>query len=66
MHPAVLDELEPGAFHNFEKSANNRVGADHGRLKARLRTVQGLKFDRNASEIASGHPLIQNLRRGHY
>jgi transposase, IS6 family len=65
-YPALLDELLPGAFHNFEKYANNRVEADHGRLKARLRPMRGLKVDRNAAVIAAGHAFIQNLRRGHY
>ena len=31
----VIDELLPGAFHNMEQYANNRIEADHGRLKAR-------------------------------
>ena len=66
VYPAVLDELVPGAFHDVEKYANNRVEADHGRLKARLRPMRGLKVDRNASVIVTGHALIQNLRRGHY
>ena len=65
-YPAVLDELLPGAFHNVEKYANNRIEADHGRLKARLRPMRGLKTDRNASVIVIGHAFIQNLRRGHY
>ena len=33
---AVIDELIPAAFHNVEQYANNRIEADHGRLKARL------------------------------
>jgi transposase, IS6 family len=65
-YPAVLDELLPGAFHNLEKYANNLVEADHGRLKARLRPMRGLKTDRNASVMVIGHAFIQNLRRGHY
>src|ERR1700738_276307 len=64
--PPVLDELLPGAFHNMEKYANNRVEADHGRLKARLRPMRGLKVVGNAAVIAIGHAFIQNLRRGHY
>ena len=36
VYPAVLDELLPGAFHNVEKYANNRLEADRGRLNARL------------------------------
>ncbi len=47
----VIDELLPGAFHNTEQYANNRIEADHGRLKARLRPMRGLKRDRTASAI---------------
>jgi transposase, IS6 family len=65
-YPAVLDQLLPGAFHNMEKYANNWVEADHGRLKARLRPMRGLKTDHNARVIVIGHAFIQNLRRGHY
>jgi transposase-like protein len=46
--------------------ANNRVEADHGRLKARLRPMRGLKRLRTASVIAAGHAFLQNLRRGRY
>jgi transposase-like protein len=42
------------------------VEADHGRLKARLRPMRGLKRDRSASVVIRGHAFIQNLRRGHY
>jgi IS6 family transposase len=60
-------ELEiPDAFHNTEQYANNRVECDHGRLKARLRPMRGLKYDRTASVIIRGHAFIQNIRRGHY
>ena len=40
-YPAVLDELVPTAWHRIEQYANNRVEADHGRLKARLRPIVG-------------------------
>ena len=40
--------------------------ADHGRLKARLRPMRGLKRDRTASTVIKGHAFIQNVRRGHY
>ena len=40
---AVVDELIPAAFHNTEQYANNRIEADHGRLKARLRPMRGLR-----------------------
>jgi transposase-like protein len=36
--PIVLDELLPAAWHRTDQYANNRVEADHGRLKARLRS----------------------------
>ncbi len=62
----VVEELMPGAFHNMEQYANNRIEADHGRLKARLRPMRGLKTDRTASVIIRGHALMQNVRRGHY
>jgi IS6 family transposase len=63
---AVVEELMPGAFHNTEQYANNRIEADHGRLKARLRPMRGLKRARTARVIARGHAFMQNLRRGHY
>jgi transposase, IS6 family len=65
-YPIVLDELLPTPWHRTERYANNRVEADHGRLKSRLRPMRGLKQDRNAGVVISGHAFIQNLRRGHY
>ena len=61
----VIDELLPSAFHNTEYT-NNRIENDHGRLKARLRPMRGLKRDRTASTIIRGHALMQNIRRRHY
>jgi transposase-like protein len=43
-----------------------RIETDHGRLKARLRPMRGLKRDRTASVVIAGHAFMQNLRRGHY
>ena len=63
---AAVDELIPGAFHNSERYANNRIEADHGRLKARLRPMRGLKRDHSARVIMRGHAFMQNIRRGHY
>jgi transposase-like protein len=63
---AAIDELMPGSFHNTAQYANNRIECDHGRLKARLRPMRGLKRDSSARVIVRGHALIQNLRRGHY
>ena len=63
--PAVLEELLPPAWHRTDRYANNRAECDHGRLKARLRPMRGLKQDRSARVIIAGHALVQNLRRGH-
>jgi IS6 family transposase len=62
----AIEGLIPAAFHNTERYANNRVECDHGRLKARLRPMRGLKRDQSARVIIRGHALMQNLRRGHY
>jgi IS6 family transposase len=32
---AVIQDLIPATLHNTERYANNRIEADHGRLKAR-------------------------------
>jgi transposase-like protein len=56
----------PAAWHRTEQYANNRIEADHGRLKSRLRPMRGLKRDRNAGIVVAGHAFVQNLRRGHY
>jgi IS6 family transposase len=63
---AVVDELMPAAFHDTSQYANNRIETDHGRLKARLRPMRGLKRDQTARVIMRGHALMQNIRRGHY
>jgi len=58
--------LVPAALHVTEQYANNTVEADHGRLKARLRPMRGLKRFRSTAIIAAGHAFVQNLRRGYY
>ncbi len=45
-YPRVLDELVPSALHTVEQYAKNPIEADHGRLKARLRPMRGLKRHR--------------------
>jgi transposase, IS6 family len=62
----VIEELIPAALHNTGQYQNNPVESDHGRLKARLRPMRGLKTDRTASVVIRGHAFVQNLRRGHY
>src|SRR3954447_7667968 len=66
VYPRVLDELVPAARHVSDQYENNRVEADHGRLKARLRPMRGLKRMSSARTISTGHAFVQNLRRGHY
>jgi transposase-like protein len=60
----VLDDLLEATWHRTERYANNRVEADHGRLKARLGPMRGLKQE--LSTVIAGHAFVQNLRRGHY
>ena len=62
----TIVELLPATLHDTTQYANNRVGADHGRLKARLRPMRGLKRDRTASVVIAAHAFMKNLRRGHY
>ena len=62
----VVDDLLPEVLHDTTQFANNRIECDHGRLKARLRPMRGLRTDRTASTVIRGHAFIQNLRRGHY
>ena len=62
----VVDDLLAEVLHDTSQYANNRIECDHGRLKARLRPMRGLRTDRTASTVIRGHAFIQNLRRGHY
>ncbi|MEN3308150.1 MAG: hypothetical protein V7603_4352 [Micromonosporaceae bacterium] len=64
--PSVLAELIASAWRHVERYANNRIEADHGQLKRRLRPMRGRQTDRNAQTVIAGHAVVQNLRRGHY
>ena len=66
VYPTVMEELLPAAWHRTDRYANNRVEADRGRLKARLRPMRGLKQDRSARVVIAGQAFIQNVRRGRY
>ncbi len=61
----MIDDLVPAAVHVTAQYANNRVEADHGRLRVRLRAMRGLRRVTSAARIAAGHAFVQNLRRGH-
>ncbi len=58
-YPRILDELIPTALHDTQQYANNRVEADHGRLKARLRPMRGLKTFRSARTLP---PVMRSCR----
>jgi transposase, IS6 family len=62
----VVEELAPAARHGNEQYANNRIEADHGRLKARLRPMRGIKTINSLRTIAAGHAFTQNMRRDFY
>jgi hypothetical protein len=58
--------MAPAAWHRTERYANNRLEADHGQLKRRLRPMRGLKTDLGARVVVAGHAFVRNIRRGHY
>ena len=62
----VVDDLLPEVLHDTTQYANNRIECDHGRLKARLRPMRGLRTDRTATVVIRGHAFVQNVRCGHY
>lgn len=66
VYPRVVEDIVPAARHVTERYANNTIEADHGRLKARLRPMRGLKRARSLQTVAAGHAFVQNIRRGHY
>jgi len=66
IYPSVLDELVPSAWHHVERYVNNPIEADHSRLEHRLRAMRGLRTDRSAQVVVTGHAFVQNIRRGHY
>jgi transposase, IS6 family len=66
VYPRVLEELVPASRHHVERWANNRIKADHSRLKHWLRPMRGLRTGRTAAVIIAGLAFLQNLRRGHY
>ena len=57
----VLDDLLEATWHRTERYANNRVEADHGRLKAWLRPMRGLKQDHSARVIIAGHAFVRTF-----
>ncbi len=54
----VIEEVVPVAWHHVERYVNNPIECDHGRLKARLRPMRGLKRPRCARVIVAGHAFV--------
>jgi transposase, IS6 family len=50
--------MVPSVLHIVGQDANNPVEADHGRLKAWLRPMRGLKRHRSARTLAAGHASV--------
>jgi IS6 family transposase len=63
VYPRILDEVLPAAFHDTEVYANNPFETDHGRLKARLRPMRGLKRDHTTRVIVAGHAFPEPPQR---
>jgi transposase, IS6 family len=70
----AIEELMPGAFHNTEQYANNRIEADHGRLQvttaadARAQTRPDRQRDHSRARSDAEHPtraLRTRSRRPH-
>ena len=66
VYPKLVDELFPTAWHHSEQYGNNRIEADNGQLKWRLRPMRHLRNDHIATVIIAGHAFVQNVRRWHY
>ena len=52
VYPRIVEDMLPDARHSTVKYPNNRVEADHGRLKARLGPMRGRKKDRSLRVVA--------------
>jgi IS6 family transposase len=61
VYPRMLDELVPAARHVSEQYVNNAIEADHGRLKAWLRLMRGLKRVASA-RITADLPVHDRVR----
>ena len=58
----VIADPLPGALHNTDQHANNRI--ESATVEARLRPMRGPKTDCTVRVLVSGHALILNPRRG--
>jgi DDE domain len=53
--PLLVDAALLCTLHNTDRYANSRIEADHGRLKARLQPMRGLKCGHTAGVFMHGH-----------
>jgi transposase-like protein len=58
-YPRTAEELMPAACHIVKQYATNPIESDHGRLKARLRPMRGLKRLCSIRVISAGHAFVQ-------
>ncbi len=58
VYPRVIEDLVPPTWHHVERHANNPIEADHSQLKHRLRPMRGLRSDRSAETIMTGHAFM--------
>jgi transposase-like protein len=61
VYPGVLEDLLPATWHRTDQYVNNRIEWDHGRLKARLRPMRGLKQERSARSSSPGMPSCRTF-----
>ena len=72
-YPRIVEDMLPGARHVTVKYVNNRVEADHGRLKARLGPMRGnareeegpIAADRRGRARVHPEPAPRTLRTSH-
>ncbi|EEP72280.1 hypothetical protein MCAG_02607 [Micromonospora sp. ATCC 39149] len=55
----MTEDLLPSARHHIERHADNTIEADHSQLEHRLRPIHGLRTDRTAQTIVTGHAFVQ-------
>lgn len=59
---SVIADFLPHAEHCTDQHANNRIECDHGRLKARLRPMRGMKRDQRARSTTTQQHLPTQRR----
>ena len=65
IYPGVVDELLADTWHIPIGMPQPHRGR-HGRFKARLRAMRGLKQEHSLWILVVAHALVHNVRRGHY